>query len=127
MGIFKFFRYHGRPWRGDISFLQLAVTFKTKKKNERKRKYWVPEFFRKQEEKGAFNNLTNENSQYGVFFIWGLIILINIFRNSYILDNEILAFIKESPQNTGNLRIHWRLSTILKTSKKVYEVMFFDM
>ena len=25
------------------------------------------------------------------------------------------------------LRIHWRLSTILKTSKKVYEVMFFDM
>ena len=24
-------------------------------------------------------------------------------------------------------RIHWRLSTILKTSKKMYEVMFFDM
>ena len=25
------------------------------------------------------------------------------------------------------LRIHWRLLTILKTSEKVYEVMFFDM
>ena len=25
------------------------------------------------------------------------------------------------------LRIHWRLLTILKTSKKVYEVMFSDM
>ena len=25
------------------------------------------------------------------------------------------------------LRIHWRLSTILKISKKVYKVMFFDM
>ena len=26
-----------------------------------------------------------------------------------------------------NLRVHWRLSMILKTSKKVYEVMFFDI
>ena len=25
------------------------------------------------------------------------------------------------------LRIHWRLSTILKTSQKVYEGMFFDI
>ena len=29
-----------------------------KKKNESKRKYWVPEFFHKQEEKIPFNNLT---------------------------------------------------------------------
>ena len=27
----------------------------------------------------------------------------------------------------SDLRIHWRLSTILKTSKKLYEVMIFDM
>ena len=41
---------------GYILFLQPAVMLKTKIKNERKRKYWVPEFFRKREEKGAFNN-----------------------------------------------------------------------
>ena len=41
---------------GDILFLQLAVMLKTKKNNERKRKYWVPDFFRKREEMGAFNN-----------------------------------------------------------------------
>ena len=29
--------------------------------------------------------------------------------------------------NKYSLRIHWRLLTLLKTSKKVYEVMFFDM
>ena len=29
--------------------------------------------------------------------------------------------------NRYSLRIHWRLLTLLKTSKKVYEVMFFDM
>ena len=29
-----------------------------KKKNESKRKHWVPEFFHKQEEKRPFNNLT---------------------------------------------------------------------
>ena len=27
---------------------------------------------------------------------------------------------------SSNLRLHWRLSIILKTSKKMYEVMFFD-
>ena len=31
------------------------------------------------------------------------------------------------PLNKYSLRIHWRLLTLLKTSKKVYEVMFFDM
>ena len=36
---------------GDISFLQLAVIFKTKKNNERKIKYWVQGFFRKREGK----------------------------------------------------------------------------
>ena len=41
---------------GESLFLQLAVMLKTKKKNERKRKYWVPDFFRKREEKGAFDN-----------------------------------------------------------------------
>ena len=44
----------------DILFLQLAVLFKMKKKDERKRKKWVRELFRKQEEKGAFNNLIQE-------------------------------------------------------------------
>ena len=44
----------------DILFLQLAVLFKMKKKEERKRKKWVRELFRKQEEKGAFNNLIQE-------------------------------------------------------------------
>ena len=29
--------------------------------------------------------------------------------------------------NVSSLRIHWSLSTILKTMRKVYEVMFFDM
>ena len=34
------------------------------KKNVRKRKYWVLEFFHKREEKGTFNNLArNEMSQ----------------------------------------------------------------
>ena len=40
----------------DILFLQLAVLFKMKKKNRRKRKKWERELFRKREEKGAFNN-----------------------------------------------------------------------
>ena len=43
---------------GNISFLQPAFMFKMKKKNGRELKYWVPEFFGKRDEKGAFNNLT---------------------------------------------------------------------
>ena len=43
----------------DILFLQLVVLFKMKKK-KKKRKKWVRELFRKREEKGAFNNLTQE-------------------------------------------------------------------
>ena len=42
----------------DILFLQLAVLLKMQE--ERKRKKRVRELFRKQEEKGAFNNLTQE-------------------------------------------------------------------
>ena len=34
---------------------------------------------------------------------------------------------KTKPNEQKHLRIHWRLSTILKTSKKAYEVMLFDM
>ena len=34
---------------------------------------------------------------------------------------------KTKPNEQTHLRIHWRLSTILKTSKKAYEVMLFDM
>ena len=40
----------------DILFLQLVVLFKMKKKKRRKRKIWERDLFRKQEEKGAFNN-----------------------------------------------------------------------
>ena len=43
--------------RKDILFVQLVVLFKMKKKKRRKRKKWVRELFRKQEEKGALNNL----------------------------------------------------------------------
>ena len=43
----------------DILFLQFITgMFKIKKKNERERKYWVSQFLSKNEEKGAFNNLT---------------------------------------------------------------------
>ena len=42
---------------GGIVFLQIAVMFEIKKKNESKRKHRLPEFFRKQKEKKSFNNL----------------------------------------------------------------------
>ena len=45
----------------NILFLQLVDLFKMKKKKRRKRKIWVRELFRKREEKGAFNNLTQKN------------------------------------------------------------------
>ena len=41
-----------------ILFLQIAVMFEMKKKNESKRKHRVPNFFHKQEEKRPFNNVT---------------------------------------------------------------------
>ena len=44
----------------NILFLQLVDLFKMKKKKRRKRKIWVRELFRKREEKGAFNNLTQK-------------------------------------------------------------------
>ena len=45
------------PEGKDILFLQLVVLFKIIKNKRRKRKKWVQELFRKQEEKRAFNNL----------------------------------------------------------------------
>ena len=39
-------------------FLLIAVVFELKKKNESKRKYRVPKFFHRREEKRPFNNLT---------------------------------------------------------------------
>ena len=41
----------------DILFLKLVVLFKMKKKKRRKRKKCERGLFRKQEEKGVFNNL----------------------------------------------------------------------
>ena len=42
---------------------------------------------KKQEEKRSFNNLTrNKTRRQGVFFSEGLILQVNIFRNSNILD-----------------------------------------
>ena len=52
---------------GGIFFLQIALMFEMKKKNESKRKHRVPKFFHKQEEKRPFKNLTR-NSQKGIFF-----------------------------------------------------------
>ena len=43
---------------GGILFLQIAVMFEMKKKNESKRKHRVPGFFHKQEGKRPFNNIT---------------------------------------------------------------------
>ena len=39
----------------------------------------------------------------------------------------IVFALKQRNSCVSMLRMHWRFSTILKTSKKVYEVMFFDM
>ena len=47
---------------GGILFLEIAVMFEMKKKNESKRKHRVPEFFHKQEEKRPFNNLTGDKT-----------------------------------------------------------------
>ena len=47
---------------GGILFLQIAVMFGMKKKNESKRKHGVLEFFHKQEEKRPFINLTRNKT-----------------------------------------------------------------
>ena len=56
-----------------------------------------------------------------------------------MLTNQKPLFVKSSAFDSGfinwlllffgelHLRIHWRLSTILKIKKKAYEVLFFDM
>ena len=44
-------------------FLQKAVIFKMKKKNESKRKHRVPEFSQKEEEKRPFDNLTRNKTR----------------------------------------------------------------
>ena len=49
------------------------------------------------------------------------------FKISESLVSLELTSALNSSLNEYNLRIHWRLSAILKISKKVYEVMFFDM
>ena len=54
---------------GGNLILLIALDNELKKWNKSKRKYQVPEFFRKPEEKGPFTNLTrNETSRYEVFF-----------------------------------------------------------
>ena len=45
-----------------ILFLQIAVMFEMKKKNESKGKHQVPELFHKQEEKRPFNYLTRNKT-----------------------------------------------------------------
>ena len=45
----------------------------------------------------------------------------NIRKSQY---NRLFSVIKKL---NNELRIHWRLSTIFKTSEKVHEVMFIDM
>ena len=54
---------------GGILFLQIAVMFEMKKKNESERKHRVPEFFHKQEEKRQFNNLTIELADRESFLV----------------------------------------------------------
>ena len=48
---------------GVILFLQKAVIFKMKKKNESKRKHRVPEFSQKEEERRPFDNLTRNKTR----------------------------------------------------------------
>ena len=52
-----------------------------------------------------------------------------IFKNAFFYKTPPLAASANAKGNNKQLvlRVHRRLSTILKTSKKVYEVMFFDM
>ena len=40
-----------------------------KKKNERNRKYWLPQFCRKREEKGTFNNLRRNETTHRESFL----------------------------------------------------------
>ena len=54
---------------GGILFLQIAVMFEMNNKNDSKRKYRVPEFFHKQEEKRPFNNLTIKLADRGSFLV----------------------------------------------------------
>ena len=64
----------------DILFLQLAVLLKMQE--ERKRKKRVRELFRKQEEKGAFNNLTQEMKLADRESPWPLLVLIIFVKRS---------------------------------------------
>ena len=54
---------------GGILFLQIAVMFEMKNKNDSKRKHQVPEFFHKREEKRPFNNLTIKLADRKSFFV----------------------------------------------------------
>ena len=53
---------------------------------------------------------------------WQLLTLANILTNSAEIPSGPLALFTFS-----DLRVHWKLSATLKTSQKVYEVMFFDI
>ena len=53
-------------------------------------------------------------------FRWRMLSFQSLFE-----DDEILIICKVT--RSVYLRIYWRFSTILKTNKKVNEVMFFDM
>ena len=44
-----------------------------------------------------------------------------------LMPQNIIGFHLMIYINIGFLRIHWRLSTILKISKKVYELIFINM
>ena len=73
---------------GDILFLQLAVMLKTKKKNERKRKYWVPDFFFANKMKREHSTIEQEMklADWESRFSYRLIILIDLFRISNALN-----------------------------------------
>ena len=64
---------------GVTLFLQKAVIFKMKKKNERKRKHRVPEFSQKQEEKRPFDNLArNKTRVFLIEFLCSTILIFNL-------------------------------------------------
>ena len=84
--IMKFFWYHVHSEEEDILFLQLAVLFKIKKKEERKRKKWVRELFRKQEEKGAFNNSIQEMKLADRESLWPLLALTIFAKRSMFVS-----------------------------------------
>ena len=64
------------------------------------------------------------NTDFYEFYRFKVFKFYLIFRTD-VIYNESWFFYRAAQEEI--LRIHWRLETILKTSEKVYEVMFFDM